>query len=103
MIAKSVKSADFDVDFADFMVFVDFYVVFADFDVDFVDFAADFVDFTDFGLKLVKLTISFHCTVRIQWGNINFFLKICRIRKICKIHIEICGFPHLSLNRQEDI
>ena len=42
MIAKTAKSTDFDVDF--------------------VDFNADFADFTDFGLKLVKLTISFHPT-----------------------------------------
>ena len=63
MIAKSV---DFDADFADFDV------VFVDFDVDFVIFNADFVDFTDFSLKLVKLTISFHSTVRIQGRNINF-------------------------------
>ena len=62
MIAKSV---DFDADFAD-------YPDFADFDVDFVVFNADFVDFTDFSLKLVKLTISFHSTVRIQGRNINF-------------------------------
>ena len=59
MIAKSVKSTDF----ADFTGF-------GDFNVDFVDFNADFdVDFSDFdadfALKLVKLTISFHSTVRI--------------------------------------
>ena len=60
MIAKSVKSMDF--------------TYFVDFDA---DFDVDFADFTDFGLKLVKLTISFHSTVRIQGGNIKFFLKIC--------------------------
>ena len=49
MIVKSVKSADFNAVFADFNVV--------------------FVDITDLGLKLVKLTISFHSTVRIQGGN----------------------------------
>ena len=38
-----------------------------------VDFAVFDADFTDFGIKLVKLTISSHSTVRIQVGNINFF------------------------------
>ena len=46
MIAKSMKSADFDVDF--------------------VVFNVDFADFTDFGVILVNLTISFHSTVSIQ-------------------------------------
>ena len=58
-----------------------------------MDFAADFVYFTDSGLKLVKLTISFHCTVSIQGGNINFFLKIRIIHKIHKICIEILLQP----------
>ena len=68
--------------FADFM---DFDVDFADFDAVFLDFDGDFADFTGFGLKLVKLTISFHSTVRIQGGNINFFLKIHKICRICEI------------------
>ena len=38
-----------------------------------MDFDADSADFTDFGIKLVKLTISFHFAVMIQGGNINFF------------------------------
>ena len=37
-----------------------------EFDVDYADFDVDFANFTDLGLKLVKLTISFHSTVRIQ-------------------------------------
>ena len=67
------------VDFADFTDSVDFKAYFAVFDVDFVDFDVDFVnfdvnfaDFTDFGLKLVKLTISFHSTVRFQ-GETSIF------------------------------
>ena len=62
MIAKSMKSTDF----ANFMVFTDFDMDFCrfqcgfcGFQCSFAEFNADFVDFTDFGLKLVKLTISF--------------------------------------------
>ena len=82
-------------DFADFnMVFADLDLDSADFDADSVDFNVDLVgfdagsaDFTDFGLELVKLTISFHSTVRIQGRNINFFWKsadFAKIRKICR-------------------
>ena len=85
-----VKSVDFDADFADF-------------NVDFADFDVDFVDFTDFGIKLVKLTFSFHSTVRIQGGNINFFLKICRICKSAKSPSKFTDFAkstdfHISLS-----
>ena len=80
------KSAEFDVDFADFTGCADFNADYADFDVDFanfnadfVDFDVDFMDFTDFSLKLVKLTIRFHSTVRIQGRNIKYFWKICKI------------------------
>ena len=73
MIAKSMKSAVFDVDFSNFTDLADFNANSMDFDVDFTDFADFHADFTDFGLKLVKLTISFHSTVRIQGGNVNFY------------------------------
>ena len=68
---------DFDADFADFHVDLDadFDVDFAVFDADFVVFNVDFTDFVDFALKLVKLTVSFHSTVRIQGRNINFLFE----------------------------
>ena len=52
MIAKSMKSTDFNVDFVDFNA--DFVNLNADFNVDFNAYFD--ADFTDFGLKLVKLT-----------------------------------------------
>ena len=103
-----MDSVDFDTDFADFDA--DFDEESVDFDTDFVDFDADFVYFTDFDLKLVKLTISFHSTVRIQ-GETSVFLKIHRfcqnlqnpwtLPKPTVFH-KIRGFPHISLNLQED-
>ena len=74
MIANSLKCTDL----ADFM----------DFDADFVDFNVDFLVFANFGIKLVKLTISFHSTVRRK--HLLLFLKV---RKI---------ISHFSLNLQED-
>ena len=47
----------------------DFEAVFANFDEVFANFDADF------GLKLAKLTIIFHSTVRIQGGNHQFFFE----------------------------
>ena len=41
--------------------------------VDFVDFDVDFMNFTDFAIKLVKLIISFHSTVSIQWRKHQSF------------------------------
>ena len=112
MIAKSVNPRILakSVDFADFTVFADFDVVFADFDAVFADFDADFVDFadfTDFGLKLVKLTISFHSTVTIQGETSIFFGKSAKSTESIKSTLKsvdfakICRFPHFSLNLQE--
>ena len=43
-------------------------------------FLAKTVVFADFGLKVVKLTNSFHSRVRTQGGNINFVPENCSFK-----------------------
>ena len=69
-------------------------------DVDFADFDADFADIS---IKLVKLTISFPSTVRIQGGKHQFFLKFCKIHNSINLHQNPWILPkstdfHISLS-----
>ena len=58
------------------------------------DFDKNGVFFEDFGLKVVKLTNTFHSRVRTQGANIDFFPENSRFCLKPWVLVENCGFPN---------